>query len=227
VSVLVRGGGDADWSLAPGVHAVAVDQDLVLLDVAADAYFCLVGAGAVVTLGLGGAVRVSDPATLNTLLEAGLVVAGRKSDPTHPPPRPVASVSNGPAPRRPTGGTVRRIIHAGLATSLDFRRLSFERMLAWAGRRPQGDTWRLASPSPALLAIAEEFARFRVWAPFDGACLKRSYMMLRYLRLRGHDAAWVIGVRTWPFMAHCWLQVGEVVLDDHERLLPYHPILAV
>ncbi len=78
------------------------------------------------------------------------------------------------------------------------------------------------------MEVAAEFARFRVWAPFDGACLKRSYMMLRYLRLRGHDAAWVIGVRTWPFMAHCWLQVGEVVLDDdHERLLPYHPILAV
>ncbi len=35
--------------------------------------------------------------------------------------------------KRPSEGTVLRLVQAGLATSLDFRRLSFERMLAWAG----------------------------------------------------------------------------------------------
>jgi hypothetical protein len=29
-------------------------------------------------------------------------------------------------------------------------------------------------------------------------------------------------------MAHCWLQVGDMALDDDlERLAAYHPILAV
>jgi hypothetical protein len=48
------------------------------------------------------------------------------------------------------------------------------------------------------------------------------------LRILGFDADWIIGVRTWPFMAHCWLQVGAVALDDDvERLAAYTPILAV
>ncbi len=51
----------ADYSLAPGVHAVAIGQNLVLLDIAADAYFCLAGAGAVVVLGPDGSIRVDDP----------------------------------------------------------------------------------------------------------------------------------------------------------------------
>lgn len=56
----------------------------------------------------------------------------------------------------------------------------------------------------------------------------RSYLQLQYLHRLGLDADWVIGVRTWPFMAHCWLQVGAVALDDDvERLIPYTPILVV
>ena len=41
-------------------------------------------------------------------------------------------------------------------------------------------------------------------------------------------AVWVFGVRTWPFSAHCWLQIGDAVLDDDpERVGIYPPILAV
>ena len=48
------------------------------------------------------------------------------------------------------------------------------------------------------------------------------------LRRHGHDARWVFGVRTWPFRAHCWLQRGEVVLDDDlETLVPLTPILVI
>jgi hypothetical protein len=38
----------------------------------------------------------------------------------------------------------------------------------------------------------------------------------------------VFGVRTWPFHAHCWLQVEDVVLDDHhERIGAYTPLMAL
>ena len=51
---------------------------------------------------------------------------------------------------------------------------------------------------------------------------------VRVLRARGFDALWVFGVRTWPFSAHCWLQVGLTALDDDlERLAAYTPIMAV
>ena len=38
--------------------------------------------------------------------------------------------------------------------------------------------------------------------------------MLDFLRKRGLDADLVIGVRTYPFHAHCWLQAGSVVLNE-------------
>ena len=56
----------------------------------------------------------------------------------------------------------------------------------------------------------------------------RSYMLLRFLQRGGCDANWMIGVRTWPFEAHCWLQLEDVALDDRsERLVRFQPILAL
>ncbi|WP_312062938.1 lasso peptide biosynthesis B2 protein [Brevundimonas sp.] len=50
----------------------------------------------------------------------------------------------------------------------------------------------------------------------------------RVLASRGRGATWVFGVRTWPFSAHCWLQVGDVLLDDDlDRVALYTPIMAV
>lgn len=218
----------APWRLAPGVHGVVIGEDLVLLDVAADAYFCLAGAARVIALDGQGGVQVQDEAARDTLAEAGLIGQGGQAEAVGVLPRPMVGV-----PRRGTGGvtdgrTIGRIIRAGCMTALDFRRRRFEGLLAWGRGRPVADRRRFEPPSPALLETAAAFERLRVWFPFDGACLQRSSMMLRYLRLCGHDAAWVIGVRTWPFMAHCWLQVGETALDDDpERLLPYQPILVI
>jgi hypothetical protein len=84
------------------------------------------------------------------------------------------------------------------------------------------------SPSPPLLDVVADFHRWIPYAPVSGKCLLRSFMLLRLLRRRGHDALWVFGVRTWPFYAHCWLQCGDVVLDDDvERVTAFTPIMAV
>ncbi|WP_374571406.1 lasso peptide biosynthesis B2 protein [Phenylobacterium sp. J426] len=65
-------------------------------------------------------------------------------------------------------------------------------------------------------------------APLPAKCLVRSFALLCFLRRCGHDAAWCFGVSTWPFAAHCWLQVGEVALDDHpDQLAAYTPIHVV
>ena len=81
-------------------------------------------------------------------------------------------------------------------------------------------------PQHELLDAAAAFARARPWMPIGGECLVRSFLMLTYLRRLGFDADWVIGVRTWPFRAHCWLQAGDVALDDDaERLVAYTPMV--
>ena len=66
------------------------------------------------------------------------------------------------------------------------------------------------------------------WLPFQGQCLHRAFMLRRLLARRGLSVHWVFGVRTWPFMAHCWLQAGDtLVADDLDRVLGFTPILVV
>jgi len=220
------GAAAVDWRLSPRVHGVAIGQDLVLLDVEADAYFCLVDAGSCVEVGSGGAVDVSDETVRQSLVEAGLIDRG--------PPRPAPALAparrevEAAAPAKVDAETLVRLLRAAWTARRHLRSRSFGELLAWAAARRTDPAPLVPAPSPALLAEAARFAALRVWAPFDGACLARSYMALRYLRLCGHDAWWVIGVRTWPFSAHCWLQAGDVVLDDTAaRVMPYRPILVV
>ncbi|RIA46773.1 transglutaminase superfamily protein [Hephaestia caeni] len=58
-------------------------------------------------------------------------------------------------------------------------------------------------------------------------CLVRGVAMCRMLAQRGGRTHLVIGVAL-PFIAHCWVQAGEIVLSDTiDRVRTYVPILAV
>lgn len=59
-------------------------------------------------------------------------------------------------------------------------------------------------------------------------CLYDSLALTRFLAGEGLRSQWVIGVKTQPFAAHSWVQVGTVVLNDlHERVRSFKPILVV
>lgn len=211
--------------LAPHVHAVAIGDDLVFLDVSADAYFCLVGAAGAIALGPDGSLVPVDPESAEPLLEAGLAANAPSGPRRRPPPKPSRDLPS--AERRARLAEVAALGRACIATAAAFRLDRFDRLVAKAAdareraRRPRG-------ACDAVLEASAVFARLRPWSPVGGVCLKRSYLQLRYLRRLGLDADWVIGVRTWPFMAHCWLQSGSVALDDDvERLVAYTPILVV
>lgn len=57
-------------------------------------------------------------------------------------------------------------------------------------------------------------------------CLPRSVALSLGLAARGIHTRLVIGVKTAPFAAHCWVQHGGDVLSDSvEEVRRYHPIL--
>ncbi len=59
-------------------------------------------------------------------------------------------------------------------------------------------------------------------------CLPRSIALVRALAAGGICGNLVLGVRTYPFMAHAWVQIaGSVVADDLDRVRDYSPILFV
>lgn len=219
---------DPTLVLRPGVHAAVLGDDLVLLDVPADAYVCLPDVPGV-RRGAGGLQAPSDSGLGDRLAEAGLLAeAGAKGvdtpgSPELPRPRRSAVADALPGPCWRDGAEA-------LGCLLDLSRTYRGRPLAAileAAARPAGQ----AAPDeagPEVLAVVRRFRAWLPYAPVTGKCLLRSFMLLRLLRRRGLDACWVFGVRTWPFSAHCWLQIGDMVLDDHaDRLVAYEPILVV
>jgi len=80
----------------------------------------------------------------------------------------------------------------------------------------------------AIAARVSLFRRMLPYAPTVGACLFQAELLLRFLNAADLDAEWVFGVRVWPFLAHCWLQVDEhCVSQAPDTLTIYRPIMAI
>jgi hypothetical protein len=59
-------------------------------------------------------------------------------------------------------------------------------------------------------------------------CLFDSLALLEFLRLNNLFPLWVFGVRSEPFAAHCWVQLGNVVLNDSlAEVTQYVPIMVI
>ncbi len=74
-------------------------------------------------------------------------------------------------------------------------------------------------------------AIFMVLRPFYARqyrCLFDSLALINFLSFYNVMPAWIYGVQTEPFFAHCWLQQGSLVLNDTiERVRHYSPIMSV
>jgi hypothetical protein len=209
--------------LARQVRGVMVGDDLVLLDAEADAYFCLPGIGQV-RIAPDGQVLDAPEALARALIEAELASPSSTPARDRPAALPMARTARrlldkvGTLDQRPTARRWRALARAVLVARAG-RSQPFAQLIAGAPARPQ-------ALSQNFLADLAFYRRLTPWLPIDGACLFRSHMLRAYLRALGHDAAWVFGVSVWPFHAHCWLQVDDVVLDDEaDRLSSYRPIL--
>ncbi|MFA4937650.1 lasso peptide biosynthesis B2 protein [Brevundimonas sp.] len=207
------------WS-AGGVSMVALHEDVVVLDISEDRYECLVDAASWLTPAPDGSLAVSDPALADDLIQAGLAMR-RPS-----PPRPVCPPAARALEPRPPGSrlaTVRAGLVAAAATaSFHNRRLSA--LVAPLPASPAcgaDDEERLSALVGAVRAAAP-------FIPFEGECLHRAYVLRRWLHHEGYRPMWVFGVRTWPFAAHCWLQINALVVGDTlDRVRHYTPIRAV
>lgn len=214
-----------DLTLPAHVHAVAIDADLVFLDAELDAYFCLAGAGQALALRPGGRVEVLHDKAVEPLIEAGLLAPDVAVTARSLPPPPVSDLrAHG---GRPSLGRMVRALSANAKAARAVADLPFNQLLKLSD--PNHAAGDLDAPAPpALIVEAARFSRLAPWLPHGGVCLMRSLQLLFYLRGLGFAPTWVFGVRTWPFAAHCWLQAGEVVLDDSvEHVRAYSPILAV
>ncbi|NJO12382.1 MAG: lasso peptide biosynthesis B2 protein [Gammaproteobacteria bacterium] len=91
---------------------------------------------------------------------------------------------------------------------------------------------RVRPPRAAAEALRDEMQRIlRLRALLFSSrdhCLLDCLVCIEFLATRGYYPAWVFGVRTAPFQAHCWVQLGGLVLNDTvEHVRGFTPILVV
>lgn len=217
-----------DLYLAPGVYAAACGPDLVLLDARRDRYFCLPDAaqGLRGDLAAGG-LHGLDPDLGAELAAVGLArsgdTVGRDRLVFTPPERDLALSACASV----RGGEGLDFAAALGALAGTYWRQPFQRVLLHAAHRRLALV--AASPdNPVLLRRALAFRALLPWSPIQGACLMQAALLLTHLARAGITADWMFGVRVWPFSAHCWVQAGDLVLNDTvERVAPYAPILKV
>lgn len=205
-----------------GVHLAAVDEDIIVLDVEADQYSCLFQATAWLTLREDGVLVVSDDQSANELQAAGLATFRRPAGIRR---RPIPARRDHPATAY--GSPISRVRTALglLAATWAFRNRSFRDLIHPARQRADRP---VAPDERALTAILVSYRSALPWIPLEGECLQRSFQLRRLLDRHGLATDWVFGVKTWPFGAHCWLQIGDEVVGDRlARVSQYTAIMVV
>lgn len=207
------------WKLAPHVSFATASGRTVFLDLCHDRYFMLSYPQSEAFLAW---LEAPDPEAglVRSLALAGLLVRTDAPAAIAPPMilRPRRSLS-GPA-------------HVpGIATMLNVGRSTL-RARGMLRRRGLLATLDLLRPVSAQTGAGEAarhsltFQSVRHHFPARGTCLPDSLALLDFLQRRGVEASIVFGIIGAPFQAHCWVQLGDEVLNDAlDHVAPFTPIL--
>ena len=204
---------------------------IVLMDIKRDTYLLL-------SPDLEGALRqlISNPdgigiarPSLQRLFDRGIIRMGRDQEGVLP-----ARLDERPARSAMAEVSDRPVFPlAAILSLLDarraVRRVPFSRIIG-AMRSGKNRAVSHAAPDADDL-IAEIVSNFACAARFSRSfdqCLPRSLAMAKALFRRNVPVSLVVGVALRPFAAHCWVQYGDVVLNDRvEVVRDYQPILVI
>lgn len=196
-----------------------IGEQLVFLDIGTDRYFRLPGALEHTML----AYLAQDPVSeleISSLVERGLLVERSQSTAgPQPSVMPVArSAMETPIPaRRPQLFELLEVLALVLSTRLALKRTPLSKILgslSAGAQRRRAQQSSVAGLEQRLTDAASVFRHARVCVPVEMRCLLDSVALARFLHRRQLDARIVFGVALDPFSAHCWVQAGDLVLND-------------
>lgn len=219
------------YRLAPGLSFCSADARRIFLDTARDRYLCLPAAlDMTFSRWLEGDARTpADAVNLRRLADQGLLA--EQPGPDHPPsPCPAVAPARTSLFDRAEGVTALdalgayarfrwarlRLTHRGLAASLNAVELRKHRMA------------RSGEDEASMRAVANAFRRAAAFATTRDHCLPHALAVADALCARGVAGMLVIAVRTGPFGAHAWVQVGDAIVNDSvDNVRDFTPIRLV
>jgi hypothetical protein len=133
-----------------------------------------------------------------------------------------------------TGATIHAravltFVFASIFAKLALRFWRFERVIRRVAERKAAHQGAGTLDIARARQLVDIFARLRVFLfSHREKCLHDSLALLEFLARYGIFPGWVFGVRARPFVAHCWIQDGDVVFNDTvEHVAAYTPIMVV
>lgn len=218
------------YSLSSKVHAARLNGIYVLLDEAADRYFCLNEPQSALLANILSGDGQPEACRFTAALAARQVLI---PDPPVPQGRPALSRATSSVYRSTASGPLRpqewpatwRVLRA--ARTLQTCSLA-KKLAALRGGKARGRRVDPASPEVAGEAAARFTAVCDLFLTRTDACLSRSLLLTLFLIRRRIPADLVIGVKLGPFAAHAWVEYAGCVVNDHlETVQAYTPILRV
>lgn len=218
------------WRLLPHVTCCVASDRLILLDVRQDRYFMIPELAAERALAWLDEPQGSEPpaAVAALLRSSGIYRPGDTPPETarHDIVGVRRDLPEGDRPASPaTIGDGLRVALLVTACRVRLRRQPLARTLE---RQRSLNPNRRADRPEQGIERARTFDAVRRFTPFARNCLLDSLALDTWLARDRVDARLVFGVAAQPFAAHCWLQSGSALLNDHyDRVSRFTPILAL
>ncbi|KAF1716852.1 hypothetical protein CSC74_08225 [Pseudoxanthomonas yeongjuensis] len=215
------------YQLRKGLSCCEVDGHVIFLDVAQDRYFRLSNTAEPIFRSFLAHEDVSAE-QFRKLVDDGILVeatSGERGDAPipfiQPPARSALEQSAATANRRLGVMIFLEVLAIVWSTQRQLSSRAFKTIIEHTASQRccrtdvQGaDAGGSAPSEDNLVGAATEFSRARRYVPIEPSCLLDSLSLVRFLSRRRLSANIVIGVTLNPFAAHCWVQVGELVLNE-------------
>lgn len=205
------------FHLPPHVSFGFVDERAVALDLDADRYLLIAAGESAALASLGSAMpkEVENLPQTAALVRRGLIGRGNgaKVEPVvaeylrHSALE--AALTDGHVP-------LLEVVRFRASASLYLRLFGLKAALARSRRlrsRYQRRRRKLCAADSAA-TVAQAYARVRILIPAKRLCVPDSLALARSLWRRGITADVYFGVRLNPFLAHAWVQRGDLLLSD-------------
>lgn len=229
------------YFLARDCFVRRMDPHWIVLNVGRDRYYCLqhrdltsIGLDAEGSIDLRRAEAAGSPDQVDTILRSLMAAGIITSDPGSGKPFVESRVAHPldalmPQERPPAlqATSLPRFFSACAWADWSLRRRSIAATLARLRRRRGPPPEQAPEDRRRLAELVAVFNRLRPLYPHAYRCLFDSLALLGFLTRHGLPPRIVFGVTGDPFQAHCWVQLGTLLInEDDERVRRFAPIMS-